>query len=285
MNIAIVGYGRMGRLIEAAARERGHHVSVVVDPLTPGPRGYRTVEAAEFGAAGDHDAGDRAAGDGAGGTDVAVEFSRPDAAAGNIMALAKRGIAVVSGTTGWYDRMEEVTQAVTAAGTALLWASNFSLGVNLFYRIAWYAAQLMDPFEDYDAGGWESHHNKKADSPSGTAKTLAEGVLARMKRKRRAVYQTLDRPPAPEELHYPSLRLGAAPGTHSLIFDSAADTIEITHRARNREGFAAGALAAAQWLARCPGPGLPAGEIRRGIFTMDDVLNDLETRHESEELP
>jgi 4-hydroxy-tetrahydrodipicolinate reductase len=164
---------------------------------------------------------------------------------------------------------------VEAAGTALLWAPNFSLGVHLFYRIAWYAARIMDSFDEYDAGGCEFHHNKKADSPSGTAKILVEGVLSRLRRKERAVYHLLERPPAPEELHYPSLRLGSMPGVHSLIFDSSADTIEITHTARNREGLAAGALTAAQWLVNCPGPGQAAGQPRRGIFTMDDVLAEM----------
>ncbi|MDR2160372.1 MAG: 4-hydroxy-tetrahydrodipicolinate reductase [Treponema sp.] len=267
MNIAIVGYGTMGRMIAAAAQERGHRVTVVVEPLAAavpaGARHYGTVEEAAFGGAGK------------GGTDsvdVAVEFSRPGTAPGNIMALARRGIAVVSGTTGWYERMDEVKRAVEEAGTAFLWASNFSLGVNLFYRIAWYAAELADGFPEYDAAACEAHHNKKADSPSGTAKTLVEGVLSRMRRKKRAVYHLPDRPPSPDEIHCSSLRIGSTPGVHSLIFDSAADTIEITHSARNREGLAAGALAAAQWLVNCPGPHQAAGKPRRGIFTMDDVL-------------
>jgi 4-hydroxy-tetrahydrodipicolinate reductase len=274
MNIAIIGYGRMGRMIEAAARERGHRVTAVVDPLTaeapPGARHYPAVEEAEFRGAG-KDAGNG----GAENVDVAVEFSRPDTAPGNIMALARRGIAVVSGTTGWYGRMDEVKRAVEAAGTAFLWASNFSLGVNLFYRIAWYAAELADGFPEYDVAACETHHNKKADSPSGTAKTLVEGVLSRMGRKKRAVYHLPDRPPSPDELHCSSLRIGSMPGVHSLIFDSAADTIEITHSARNREGLAAGALTAAQWLVNCPGPGQAAGRLRRGIFTMDDVLAEM----------
>jgi 4-hydroxy-tetrahydrodipicolinate reductase len=181
-------------------------------------------------------------------------------------ALIERRIPVVVGTTGWQDHLEEIRCAVEAAGTSLLWASNFSLGVNLFYRIAVYAARLMDPFSEYDVGGWEAHHNKKADSPSGTARTLVEGVLAQMSRKTTPVWETLDRPPKAEELHYPSLRVGAMPGVHTLIFDSPADTIEITHTARNREGFAAGALRATEWLVRRRGC---------GVFTMDDVLAEI----------
>ncbi|MDR2246468.1 MAG: 4-hydroxy-tetrahydrodipicolinate reductase [Treponema sp.] len=256
MNIAIIGYGKMGKLIEAHALKRGHQVAAIVDPLvsegTAGPSGapcYRAIAGAS----------------GLGASDAAIEFTRPDTAPDNMLALIERRIPLVVGTTGWLDRMEEIRRAVGAAGTSLVWASNFSLGVNLFYRIAAYAARLADPFPEYDVGGWEAHHNKKADSPSGTARTLVEGVLAQMSRKTAPVWETLDRPPNAEELHYPSLRLGSVPGVHTLIFDSPADTIEITHSARNREGFAAGALRAAEWLAEGPGP-------RRGVFTMDDVL-------------
>ncbi|MDR2369886.1 MAG: 4-hydroxy-tetrahydrodipicolinate reductase [Treponema sp.] len=265
MNIAIIGCGKMGRIVERAARERGHRVSVVVDPFITGsevPAGTllrKTVEEAEN----LHEA------------DVAIEFSQPGAAADNIKALAKRRIPAVSGTTGWYGRMDEVKEAVNAAGSSLLWAANFSLGVNIFYRIAFNAAALMDPFDEYDAGGFEAHHNKKADSPSGTAKTLAEGIIKRMERKKKPVYETLDRPPLPGEFHFPSLRVGSLPGTHALVFDSPADTIEIRHTARSREGFASGALVAAQWLVKCPGPGQAAGGARRGVFTMDDVLDEL----------
>jgi 4-hydroxy-tetrahydrodipicolinate reductase len=264
MNIAIIGYGKMGKLLEAYALERGRRVAAIVDPLVPAgtarPSGapvYRTIgEASDL---------DKA--------DIALEFTRPDTAPGNIHALIERRIPVVVGTTGWLDGLEEIRAAVEAAGTSLLWASNFSLGVNLFYRIAAYAARLADPFPEYDAGGWEAHHNKKADSPSGTAKTLVEGVLAQMSRKTTPVWETLDRPPRAEELHYPSLRVGSVPGIHTLIFDSPADTIEITHRARNREGFAAGALRAAEWLAEYPAK--DAGESRQGVFTMDDVLTEI----------
>jgi 4-hydroxy-tetrahydrodipicolinate reductase len=265
MNIALIGYGKMGRMIEAKAGERGHRVVAVVDPYAAESRSasgapvYRSISGADLTSAA-----------------AAAEFTRPGTAPENLKALAERRVPVVAGTTGWLDRLEEVRGAVEAAGSALLWASNFSLGVNLFYHIAAYAAHLADPFPEYDAGGWEAHHNKKADSPSGTAKTLAERVLAGMKRKKRAVWETLDRPPAADEFHYPSLRIGSAPGIHTLIFDSPSDTIEITHTARNREGFALGALRAAEWLTRNT-PGAEAAEAppRRGVFTMDDVLDDL----------
>jgi 4-hydroxy-tetrahydrodipicolinate reductase len=265
MNIAIIGYGKMGKMIENAALERKHKISVVIDPLVNEPASLigtwlcKSIK--------DADQLDD--------VDVAIEFTRPDTAVSNILALVERKIPVLVGTTGWYNRMDEVRSAVTRADSSLLWASNFSLGVNIFYRIAFEAAKLMDPLSEYDVGGYEVHHNKKADSPSGTAKTLVEGVLARMKRKSKAAYDMLNRPPEPDELHFASLRVGSAPGVHSLVFDSTADTIEIIHTARNRQGFASGAILAAQWLSNCPGPGQAAGKKRQGIFTMDDVLNGL----------
>jgi 4-hydroxy-tetrahydrodipicolinate reductase len=265
MNIALIGYGKMGKTLEAAARERGHTVVAVVDPLVKEPASlsgapvYKNIDEAETLA----EAG------------AAFEFTRPSTAVENLRALAERRIPAVSGTTGWHERLDEVTTAVEAAGSSLLWASNFSLGVNLFYRIAWYAARLADPFPEYDVAGYEAHHNKKADSPSGTAKTLVAGVLEQFKRKQKPVWDTLNRPPAPEELHYPSLRLGSLPGTHTLIFDSPADTIEITHTARGREGFAAGAVLAAQWLIGDGSFSKAGAEKRRGVFTIDDALAEI----------
>jgi 4-hydroxy-tetrahydrodipicolinate reductase len=264
MNILLVGYGKMGKILEGKARERGHRIAAVVDPFagervsSSGLPVFKTIAEAEIPGGNPVDAAPMAA----------LEFTRPDTAPENIRALAERGIPAVVGTTGWLDHLEELTGLVERAGSSLLWAPNFSLGVNLFYRIAAYAAKMADPFPEYDVGGWEAHHNKKADSPSGTAKTLVAGVLAQMTRKTKPLWDTLNRPPAAEELHYASLRLGSLPGIHSLIFDSSADTIEITHTARNREGFASGALLAAEWLLSRD----PAGKARQGVFTMDDVL-------------
>jgi 4-hydroxy-tetrahydrodipicolinate reductase len=259
MNIAIIGYGKMGKLIETLALEDGHRIGAVVDPL------YSPVTSA-CGAAVYKTIPDMAAPDS---IDVALEFTRPGTALDNIKALAERRIPAVVGTTGWQDKLAEAGAAVEAAGSALLWAPNFSLGVNLFYRIAAFSAALMDSFPGYDAAGYEIHHNKKADSPSGTAKSLAEIIIKNMGRKTQAVYETLNRPPRPEELHYVSLRLGAAPGAHTIIFDSSADSIEITHCARNREALVRGALLAARWLLRRDDD---AGPPRRGVFTFDDVL-------------
>ncbi|MDR2517100.1 MAG: 4-hydroxy-tetrahydrodipicolinate reductase [Spirochaetaceae bacterium] len=261
MNIALVGYGKMGKLLAARTREQGHRIVMVIDPSVDGDA---AVPGAEFckTVAG---AGNLA------GADVALEFTRPDTAAENITALAARKIPVVSGTTGWYSRLAEVVRVVEDAGAALLWSPNFSLGVNLFYHIAAFAAKMFDPFPDYDVGGFEAHHNKKADSPSGTAKTLMEQVLAAMTRKKNTLYETLSVAPPPDAIHFASIRAGSLPGTHTLFFDSPADTIEITHTARGRDGFAAGALRAAEWLVNASS----SGKARVGVFTMNDVLADI----------
>jgi 4-hydroxy-tetrahydrodipicolinate reductase len=253
MKIALIGYGKMGKMIEQIACAKGHTITAIIDANVketscPAPL-YKTIEEANL-----EDA------------DAAIEFSVPEAAADNIIALAQKKLPVVTGTTGWHDRMDEVTRAVEKAESSLLWAANFSIGVNLFYRTAWFAAELFNKFPEYDTGGFEAHHNKKLDSPSGTAKTLAEGTLSRIDRKKKIVWETMNRKPEEDELHFPSLRLGSVPGQHSLFFDSTADTIEITHTARSREGFASGAVRAAEWL---------AAEKRRGVFTIDDMLKDV----------
>jgi 4-hydroxy-tetrahydrodipicolinate reductase len=258
MKFALIGYGKMGRLLEERLREKKHEVVAVVEPFFTEPVSlsgtpvYRSLEDALKGNLRDADA--------------AIEFTHPDAAEANLLFLAREKIPVVTGTTGWYVKLPGIRQAVEASGSSLVWASNFSLGINLFYRVAAYTAKLMDPFREYDVAGVETHHNNKADSPSGTAKTLVELVLARMTRKKKAVYQTLDRKPEAEELHYASVRVGSAPGVHSLVFDSAADTIELVHTARNREGLVSGAVLAAEWL---------TARKRSGVFTVDDVLEEI----------
>jgi len=260
----------MGKIVERAALDQGHTVTALVDPFlqeSNPPSGGAPSGGAPSGATMFREIA--AAGDLCG-AEAAIEFTQPGTALANIKALADKKLPSVIGTTGWYDRLDEARRVVEQAGTALIWASNFSLGVNIFYRIAWYAAQLADSFPEYDVGGFESHHNKKLDSPSGTAKTLVEGVLARIKRKDTAVWETLDRRPQPNELHFTSLRLGSIPGTHSLVFDSPADTIELTHTARSREGFASGAVRAAQWLL-----GSGTANARKGFFTIDDMLKEI----------
>ena len=259
MNVALIGYGKMGKMVEQAALAQGHSIFAIVDPLINqsekdlqaghGKKVYKTIQEADFNC-----------------PDIcAIEFTHPDSAVSNITALAERKIKTIVGTTGWYKELEQVTKAVEKNSSTMLWASNFSIGVSMFNRIAWYAAHLVNNFPEYDVGGFESHHNKKADSPSGTAKTLAEGVLSRIDRKKKIVWETMNRKSEADELHFPSLRMGSIPGTHSLFFDSPVDTIEITHTARSREGFATGAVRAAQWLLHK----------QSGVFTIDDMMNEL----------
>ena len=262
MKIALIGYGKMGRLLEERLLEKNHEIIAVVDPfikttsLPSGASVYTSLSDAIKGPKGKNLKE----------AEAVLEFTIPDKAVENLQFLIKEKIPVVIGTTGWYTKLPEITQAVNAAGTSMVWSSNFSLGINLFYRIAEYAAKLADPFKEYDVAGCETHHHHKADSPSGTAKTLVQRVLAQMTRKKKAVYTMLEKKPEPDELHYSSLRVGSVPGTHSLIFDSPADTIEIVHTARSREGFAAGAVLAAEWL---------SAKKRTGVFTVDDVLKDI----------
>jgi len=253
MRIALIGYGKMGKMIEQIACTAGHEIAVIIDPLTTAPEGVPIHKSISL------------AGNLAANVDVAIEFTQPAAAVENLITLAERKIPTVTGTTGWHERIDEVRRAVESAGSALLWSSNFSIGVNLFYRIAWHAAELFNKYPEYDIGGFEAHHNKKLDSPSGTAKILAEGVLSKIDRKDTIIWETLDRKPKENEIHYPSLRMGSIPGTHSLFFDSPADTIEITHTVRNREGLASGAIRAVEWL---------TAKKRHGIFTIDDVLKE-----------
>jgi 4-hydroxy-tetrahydrodipicolinate reductase len=240
----------MGPVLETVCGSRGHRIVTVLDPASRPGEAYEPSKA-----------------------DVLLEFTGPGTAAENIKAAAGAGMAVVSGSTGWYHRLPEVAAAVEAGGGALLWSSNFSLGVNIFFRLGAYAAALVDPFEEYDVGGLEAHHNKKADSPSGTAKILMERILSAMTRKKKVLWEQDGDRPEKDAVHFSSLRVGSLPGIHSLIFDSPSDTIEITHTARGREGFALGAVIAAEWLVSSPAP--DGGGRRRGVFTMDDVLKDI----------
>ena len=264
MKITLIGYGKMGRLLEARLLNRNHEVVAIVEPNYKGTGGelfpqaeiYASLESALNGAAGKNIKD----------SDAVIEFTHPAAAPENLLLLAREKIPAVTGTTGWFDRLPEISRAIDKSGSSLVWSSNYSMGVNLFFRIASYAAKLIDPFSDYDVGGFEIHHNKKADSPSGTARILVEKVLAAMTRKKKAVFQMLDKAPAVDELHYASIRAGSVHGTHSLLFDSPADTIELTHTARNGEGFAAGAVLATEWL---------CSKKRIGVFTVDDVLSEL----------
>lgn len=258
MKLILSGYGKMGFHIEEKALETGNTVCAVVDTSS---EGKSRCGIPFFKSIADVPPDDAEG-------SIVVDFTRPDAAVENIITAAGRGLSVLVGTTGWYDRLDEVRKVVAEKKIALLYAANFSIGVNLFYKIVAEAAALFDKFEEFDVGGFEMHHNRKADSPSGTAKTLAGHVLSRMTRKKRVVYDKLNAPPKEDELHFASLRVGGQPGMHGIVFDSGADSIEINHIARSRDAFVSGAMNAAVWLDRKIRSGA------RGVFTLEDVLND-----------
>jgi 4-hydroxy-tetrahydrodipicolinate reductase len=214
MNLAIIGYGKMGRLIEQYAPEYGFEVKIRLRAANNDRFGGLTKE--NFG-----------------GIDAAVEFSKPAAAAENLTRLAALGINVVTGTTGWTEQMDRVREAVERGGTGLVWSPNFSVGVNIFSQIVSEAARLMAGQKEYGAWAWEIHHATKKDAPSGTLLSLVE------KMKLAGYNKPIDAS---------SSRAGGHPGTHEIGFDSPGDTITIRHTARSREGFARGALRAAQWI-------------------------------------
>jgi 4-hydroxy-tetrahydrodipicolinate reductase len=218
--LAIVGYGKMGKLIELLAPEYGFTVHARLDL--------------------DDDLRQAA------GADVAVEFTLPSAVVANVEALSALNVPVVTGTTGWTDQMDRVSAAVERHGTGLVWSPNFSIGVNVFFRVVREAARLLESEPQYGAWAWEIHHHTKKDAPSGTLLKLVEEMEA-------AGYT--------HPIDTSANRAGAHPGTHEIGFDSAADTITLRHSARSREGFARGALKAAQWL-----PG------KHGVFKFEDVL-------------
>jgi 4-hydroxy-tetrahydrodipicolinate reductase len=235
MRIALYGYGKMGRAIESAATARGHDVVLRVDRDNAGTPPT--------------------------GTDVAIEFSRPDQAVDNIALCLRNRVPVVVGTTGWYDRLGEVRSLVGETGGALLWASNFSIGVNLFFQLNKYLTQLMDPHAAYQARLDEVHHIHKLDAPSGTAITLARDIDLASARYTGWVLDPATPPETPGPLPIHSERTGEVPGTHSITWQSPEDRITITHEAFGREGFATGAVVAAEWV-----------QGRTGLFTMADVL-------------
>lgn len=241
MKIALIGYGKMGRVVEEVAQARGHTIVAKIDPN--GPHKTPTAEAL-------HDA------------HVCIDFSHPSCAVNNIKQLVALGKDIVMGTTGWYSHLEEITGLIHQNPVGLIYSPNFSIGVNLFLQIVSEAASLINAFESYDVGVFEAHHNKKADSPSGTAKAIAKTVLNRMSRKRVLVEGQVEGQIAKDALQISSLRCGSIPGTHSVIFDSPADTITLTHEARSREGFAIGAVAAAEWV-----------HGRKGLYTIEDMFN------------
>jgi 4-hydroxy-tetrahydrodipicolinate reductase len=241
VNIALIGYGNMGKEVERVARERG--ISVVRTFDSENIRSLRITEESLRG------------------VDVCIDFSTPQVVLENIAAVVECGMNMVVGTTGWYDEMEKVRALVKRNKTGFLYASNFSLGMNIFTQIVMDSARLFDRYPEYDAALHEIHHHAKADSPSGTALALGSVILKAIRRKQELMTGTLRERIAPHQLQISSARVGNVVGTHSVLFDSEADSIELTHTAKNRKGFALGAVIAAEWLKE-----------KKGFFTMRDVI-------------
>jgi len=255
MRIAIVGYGTMGKLIRREAISNGHTIVAVIDPVakdTEVTSDALTVESLS-------------------GCEVAIDFSHPSVVCDAIVLYARLSIPAVIGTTGWYDKLSVVREAIEGTDCSIIYSGNFSLGVALFREVVKYASRLFAQSGLYDPFLTEIHHAKKADSPSGTLEMLGSSVLEAFPQKQELVRETLHQSRRDESIHLSSVRGGWVPGTHTVYFDSPQDTIELTHRARSREGFAVGAVRAAQWIS----------DGRKGFFTLDDMLGDVFLSKES----
>ncbi len=231
MKIALLGYGRMGQTIEKVAMERGHEIVIRkdIDPLE--------IDLSI--------------------ADAAIDFSHPTAAFDNIKSCIDSGVPVVSGTTGWLDKFEEIKEYCREQGGSFIYASNFSIGVNLFFNLNTYLAQMMKNINGYEVGMEEIHHIHKLDAPSGTAISLANDILPHSEKNKWTIES-----PEKDALYIKVKREGEVPGTHAVTYASPIDAIEIKHSAFNREGFALGAVVAAEWL-----------KDKKGIFNMKDVLS------------
>ncbi len=259
MKIALVGYGKMGHMIEQAAKRAGHEVVVTIDVIAEDAM----VKVAQ----GDTDAIVRAVK--SSGAEGVIEFTHPTAVLNNIKALLPLGLPLIVGTTGWNDKHEEINAYAKEVGGTLMTAGNMSIGVNMFYRIVEEAAKIMSQFSDYDVAIWELHHNQKADSPSGTALEIARRVQAGYKNKTEIVTDAFHERPAANQLHVSSTRCGNVPGTHKVFFDGTADTIEITHTARSREGFAVGTVNCLEKLDSA----IKTGKLSKGaLYSWEDLF-------------
>ena len=231
MKFALLGYGKMGKAIEQIALERGHEIVCKID-----------INLAEGNLEG---------------ADAAINFSIPNAAVDNITSALHQSVPVVCGTTGWLDAFPQVTQTAIENNTAFLYASNFSVGVNLFFKLNKILAQIMQPQKEYSVSMQETHHIHKLDAPSGTAISLAEGIIENSDLKQWKMNEGTK-----DSITIQSYRKGEVPGIHNVKYESLIDEITIEHKAYNRIGFAQGAVIAAEWIVG-----------KKGIFKMDDVLN------------
>jgi len=236
MNIVLLGYGKMGKVIEKIALSRGHNIVARID----------VNNRSEFDALTTAD------------VDAVIEFSHPLSAYDNVKSCIEKGIPVVSGTTGWLEKKAELEALTLEKNSAFFWSSNYSIGVNIFFRLNKMLAKLISPQKQYSVSTTEIHHTEKKDSPSGTAITIAEGLIENLEGKEKWINNEI---PAENEVAIWSAREGKVPGTHIVKYISDIDQIEILHQAHGREGFALGAVIAAEWIAD-----------KKGVFGMDDLL-------------
>lgn len=235
MNILLIGYGKMGKTIESLAVKKGHRIAGIIDI-------HNQQEIKNIAA------------------DVAIEFSRPEAAYENVKHCIERKLPVVCGTTGWLEKKKEIEILCQQHQSTFFYASNFSVGVNIFFKVNAHLAKLMNSFPDYNVSVDEIHHTQKKDAPSGTAITIAEDILKNLQRKNSWINKSEENP---DQLSIFSHRIDPAPGTHSVKYSSVIDDIEIKHTAHTREGFALGAIDVANWIVQ---------EKKQGLLTMDDFL-------------
>ena len=236
MKIALIGYGKMGKIIERIALERGHEIVSIIDIQNPNDFTSDAFKSAQ----------------------VAIEFSAPQVALDNIRKAFAVGVPVVSGTTGWTDALPELKKEIELNANTLFWASNYSLGVSIFAAVNKYLAKIMNRFDNYNVEMTEVHHTQKLDAPSGTAITLAEGVIENLDRKNSWVKEEQTKA---DEMAIKSIRRGQVPGIHTIRYESDVDSIEITHDAKSRDGFALGAVVAAEFTVG-----------KKGFLSMDDML-------------
>lgn len=237
MKVGLLGYGKMGKAIEGLAAQQGFEIAWIIDQEN---RGDRTTEKLRE-------------------ADVVIEFTRPDAAFDNVCACLRASVPVVSGTTGWLDKLPEAQALCREHNGAFIWASNFSIGVNLLFAVNRQLAHFMQQHAEYEPTVTEIHHIHKLDAPSGTALTLTNDILSAIDRKSAWVLQPA--PAGPADIPVTAIREGETPGTHIVSWESAIDEIKIEHKAHSRTGFASGAVYAAKWLIG-----------KKGCFTMQDVL-------------
>ncbi len=244
MKIALLGYGKMGRIIEQFALDRGHEIALKIDENS---LDQRTIENLQH-------------------ADIAIDFSTPNSVLSNINCCFEAGLPLVVGTTGWYDQLDEIKEECLATDNALLYASNFSVGVNVFFFVNEVLSKIMNRYPQYDVLVEEIHHTQKLDSPSGTAITIAEGILEGLDRKKTWVNELVgngdELVTKPEQLLIESHRIEDVPGTHTVVYSSEVDDIEFKHKAHGRAGFALGAVLAAEWL-----------QGKKGFYSVKDMFD------------